>query len=132
MDKTRALKTTVQRFKDLIKPQRNYTQVGFKDTMGDNGLTEFKHSWANLSHMHDMRMWLISYAPIRNTAITRLEEVHRINQEMWYMVSEALWRRIILFIAAFFLTTRIFRKTFIKKYNNDSHDAHWRDTVSHL
>lgn len=53
---------------------------------------------------------------------------------MWYNVSNAMWKRILVGVGLWFFITRIARDKFInkKKNNVDSHDAHWRDTAAHM
>jgi hypothetical protein len=33
---------------------------------------EFKHSWANMAHMHDLRVWTLAYAPGRKNNVRRV------------------------------------------------------------
>ena len=56
----------------------------------------FKHSWAMLSHMHDLRLWTIAYSPSKINNLQRLQELHRINNEALYLIQSSLWKRIIL------------------------------------
>ena len=51
---------------------------------------------------------------------------------MWYMFSEALWKRLLIGTALFFLTTKIFKHKFANRGKKDSHDASYRDTTAHL
>ena len=78
-----------------------------------------------------MRQWTIAYAPSTKNNMRRLQEMHLLNHEMLYMYGNALWKRMFVMVFLFFFTTRI-RKSLMKKYNNDSHDAHWRDTAGHM
>lgn len=43
----------------------------FEDKFLKNGV-DFKHSWANMAHMHDLRVWTITYAPMKKNNIRRL------------------------------------------------------------
>ena len=85
-----------------------------------------------MAHMHDMRLWTTCYAPSKKNNLRRLQEIHMLNNEMWYNISNALWKRIFFLFFFFFFVTRIRRSRYMKKYNNDSHDAHWRDTAAHM
>ena len=82
--------------------------------------------------MHDLRIWTITYAPSTKDNMRRLQEIHYLNQEMWYMVYRSLWKRLLVGIALWFFINRFASKRYLKKYNNDSHDAHWRDTTAHM
>ena len=68
MNKLNYMKPALQRFKETIRPSRYTRQPTFKDRVLASGL-EFKHSWANLAHMHDLRVWFICYAPGRRNNI---------------------------------------------------------------
>ena len=131
MQKLSYMKSSMQNFRELIRPARYGNQVAFKDKFIENKTVEFKHTWAQMAHMHDLRVWTLTYAPSRVNNMRRLQEIHMLNQEMWYNVYMALWERTFALIAFFFFVTRI-RKGYMKKYNNDSHDAHWRDTAAHM
>lgn len=86
-----------------------------------------------MGHMHDLRVWTIAYAPAKTGNMKRMNECHRLNAEMWYNISEALWRRIFYFIAFYFLATKLMKNKFMNANTNwDSHDTLWRDTVAHL
>ena len=125
------LKSASERFAISLRSSQYLKQPKYEDKLLQAG-PEFKHTWAQMAHMHDLRLWTITYAPAKRNNIRRLQEIHLLNNEMWYGVSQALWRRI-LFISVFFIfVTRIKRDRFMKKYNNDSHDAHWRDTTAHM
>ena len=71
-----------------------------------------------MAHMHDLRVWCLTYAPGKKNDIRRLQEIHLLNQEMWYQVSNAMWKRICIGVALWFFVTRIANKRFMKKYNN--------------
>ena len=40
-----------------------------------------------MAHMHDLRVWTICYAPNKTSNLQRMNEIHRLNNEMWYNVS---------------------------------------------
>ena len=126
------MKSGAQRFRNLVQPSRSLRHPVFEDKVVKHGDIRFNHSWANLKHMHDLRAWVIAYAPAQKGDMRKLQELHYINQEMWYQISEAMWRRILLLTVSFFFFTRINPKRYMKKYNNDSHDAHMRDTATLL
>jgi hypothetical protein len=70
--------------------------------------------------MHDLRVWTLAYAPSKHNNLQRLQEIHLLNNEMWYMISNAMWKRIIGMIVFFFLTTRIFKERYMNQGNFDS------------
>jgi len=37
-----------------------------------------------MAHMHDLRVWTIAYAPSKSNNLQRMQEIHRLNNEMWY------------------------------------------------
>jgi hypothetical protein len=70
--------------------------------------------------MHDLRVWTLAYAPSRINNLQRLQEIHQLNNEMWYLVSSALWKRILVLFVFWFLTTKIYKKKFMNQGNFDS------------
>ena len=125
------LKSASERFSVSLRPQQYLKQPAFEDKMLKKG-PEFKHTWAQMAHMHDMRLWTVCYSPAKKNNLRRLQEVHLLNNEMWYNISNALWKRLFFLVFFFFFVTRVKKSRFMKKYNNDSHDAHWRDTAAHM
>ncbi len=85
-----------------------------------------------MAHMHDLRLWTITYAPGNKNNIQRLQEVHLLNQEMWYNVYRSLWTRVLWSIPLFLIVTRVGKKKFIKKTNYDSHETNYRDVTAHM
>ena len=51
---------------------------------------------------------------------------------MWYNVYRALWNRVLIAIPLWFFVTRIAKDRYMKKNNNDSHDANMRDVTAHM
>ena len=92
----------------------------------------FKHTYATLKQMHDLRVWTICYAPSTTNNLKRLQELHRINSEMWYYVSDAMWKRIIAGVFLWFFITKIAKKRFMNNGAKDSHDFGWRDVTAHM
>ena len=108
------MKAPLQRFKESIRPARYTSQPKFEDKVLKHGL-KFEHSWTNLAHMHDLRVWYVAYAPGRLYNIQRLQELHHLNNEMWYQISNALWKRTLIAMFIFFWTTRISKDKYCKK-----------------
>ncbi|CDW82525.1 UNKNOWN [Stylonychia lemnae] len=133
MDKLGFLKSSKTSFRDWNRLSRSYRQPQFQDKLLQNGQkAPFKHSWAMLSHMHDLRVWTLAYAPQRINNLQRLQEIHLLNQEMWYMVTSAMWKRIIVLAVAWILVTRIFKKKYMNQGMFDTHDTSLRDTTAHM
>ena len=88
MDKLSLFKGSRQRFRDLITYSNSTREHRFEDKFLRKEMkdVEFKHSWANMAHMHDLRVWTLAYAPGKNN-LQRMQEIHRLNNEMWYQVS---------------------------------------------
>eukprot|EP00352_Strombidinopsis_acuminata_P006656 CAMPEP_0176356044 /NCGR_PEP_ID=MMETSP0126-20121128/13735_1 /TAXON_ID=141414 ORGANISM="Strombidinopsis acuminatum, Strain SPMC142" /NCGR_SAMPLE_ID=MMETSP0126 /ASSEMBLY_ACC=CAM_ASM_000229 /LENGTH=94 /DNA_ID=CAMNT_0017708969 /DNA_START=121 /DNA_END=405 /DNA_ORIENTATION=- len=92
----------------------------------------FKHTWALMAHMHDLRMWTLAYSPSRANNLQRMQEIHRLNAEMNYGISDAIGKRILAMIAFWFFVQKIAHKKYMNQGNFDSHDASWRDTPAHM
>jgi len=133
MDKLRYLKTTRQNTRDLLRHSNNARQARFTDKLQLEGnKVPFKHSWALMKQMHDLRVWTLAYAPGSSNNLQRLQEIHRLNNEMWYNISEALWRRIIFLIGAWFLLNKVFKDRFMNRGQIDTHEAHFRENTAHM
>ena len=113
-----------------LRRQTYLKQPQFEDRFLKAG-PQFKHSFQQLKHMHDMRLWVFTYSPMKKDNIVLQTEMAHLNDEMYYMMGNALWKRILFLIVFFFWTTRVRPDKYMKKYNTDSHDAHWRDTTGH-
>lgn len=71
-----------------MRVNRNYRQAEFKDRFLVPGKkVPFKHDWALMAHMHDLRVWTLAYAPMRINNLQRMQELHHLNNEMWYIFS---------------------------------------------
>jgi len=133
MDKLSYLKNTKQNLRDYLRLPRSYRQPTFVDQLLKRGeKAPFKHSWAMMAHMHDLRVWTITYAPSRQNNLQRLQEIHMLNQEMWYQVSSAMWKRILIMMGLWFVITRFAKKRYLNQGNFDTHDASFRETPAHL
>ena len=71
MDKLSYMKAPLQRFREYIRVGKHYHQPKYNDVILKNG-PSFKHSWAQLAHMHDLRVWTLAYAPGKKNHIRRL------------------------------------------------------------
>ena len=126
-------KTFPQRFRDYTKYSNNLRPAEYNDHWLNPGLkTPFSQNWAMLKHMHDLRVWTIAFAPSTKNNLQRLQEIHRINTEMWYYVSDAMWKRIIAGIFLYFFITKVAKHKFMNNGAKDSHDASWRDVSAHM
>ena len=67
MNKLSHLKSTKQNLRSSVSYVNNIGQAPFEDKLRkleDKGVrVPFKLSWANLCHMHELRLWTITYAP---------------------------------------------------------------------
>ena len=82
--------------------------------------------------MHDLRAWVITYAPPSPGQVQKMQEMHRINSEMWYLFTEALWKRIIAAIGLYFFFVKLMKHKYANRGSKDSHDKSYRDTVGHM
>jgi len=62
MNKLGYMKTPLQRFTRSLVPSRYYKQPEFEDKFLRNGAS-FKHTWPQMAHMHELRLWTITYSP---------------------------------------------------------------------
>ncbi len=73
-----------QNLRRSTKIQNNIKPHKFEDLHLNQKSVPFKHTWALMAHMHDLRVWTIAYAPSTKNNLQRLQEIHRLNNEMWY------------------------------------------------
>ena len=92
----------------------------------------FTHNWATLKHMHDLRVWTLSYAPSSTNNLKRMQEIHRINNEMWYYITQAMWKRLLAGIALWFFVKKFAKHRFHNVGPKDTHDAYLRDVKAHM
>ncbi len=132
MDKLNYLKSTSQKARDYVKVSRSFRQPTFKDRVNYKGYITrpFKHDWALMTQMHDLRLWTLAYAPSRTNNLQRIQELHLLNNEMWYLTFNSMWKRAFLFVIIWFFITRVFKSKFLNQGNFDSHDTVWRDNGS--
>ena len=107
MNKLSIFKSRMQNFRDLAKFSNNTKQAPFQDRFLEEKQLPFKHTWSMMAHMHDLRVWTIAYGAGNKNNLQRLQEIHRLNNEMWYNVSESIWRRVLIMIALWFFVTKI-------------------------
>ena len=135
-NKLNIFKGNLQRARESIKYTNNISQVQFKDKfveMEEKGQKiPFKHSWGTLCHMHDLRMWTIAYSPGKRNNLQRLQELHRINNEALYLVSSALWKRVMLGFVLFMLINKVGKHRYLNNGAKDSHEISFRDNTAHM
>ena len=56
------MKGSTQKLTEFLRPQRYLKQPEFEDKLLKAG-PKFQHSWAQMAHMHDLRVWTLTYAP---------------------------------------------------------------------
>jgi hypothetical protein len=73
MDKLKIFKSAKTNIRDYTRLSRNYRQAEFEDKLlANHRKAPFKHSWAMLAHMHDLRVWTLAYAPSQHGNMQRL------------------------------------------------------------
>lgn len=113
---------------DSLKPSNNYRQHVYDSIWFKPGQKiPFKHDYATLKHMHDLRVWTLAFAPTTQGNMRRMQELHRINAEMWYYVSQAMWKRILGAIALWFFVNKIRKDRYMNNGPKDSHDGSLSD-----
>ena len=135
MDKLSIFKGRTQNFREGLRMNRNLRMSEYNDKFLQKNSGQkmpFKHSWALMAHMHDLRMWTLAYSPSRSNNLQRMQEIHRLNAEMNYGIADAIGKRILYLIAFWFLVTKIFPRKYMNQGNFDSHDASWRDSPAHM
>ena len=85
-----------------------------------------------LCHMHDLRLWTLSYSPSKTNNLQRMQEMHRINNEALYMLSSAMYKRIIFGVFLWFFINKINKKKWLNNGSKDSHEVSWRDNTATL
>lgn len=121
MDKLGFLKNRRLALRDMGRLSNNYRQAKYEDKFLQPGeKVPFRHDWSILAHMHDLRVWTLAYAPSRLNNLERLQEIHMLNNEMWYMVSNAMWKRILVMIVLWIVVTRFAKKRYLNQGNFDS------------
>ena len=128
MDKLSIFRTAGQNFKKNLRMSSHMRQGEYHDRFLQTGeKVPFKHSVALLAHMHDLRVWTLAYSPSRKNNLTRMQELHRLNAEMNYLISDALWKRGLMLIVFILFVTKMRPGKYMNQGNFDSHDANWRD-----
>ena len=121
MDKLNIFKTKKQSIRDFYRLARSYRQAEFNDKFLEPGQkVPFKHSWGLLTHMHDLRVWTLAYAPTRVNNLKRMQEIHMLNNEMWYMVNRAMWKRLMVLIVLWFYVNRVAKHKWLNEGAKDS------------
>ena len=58
--------------------------------------------------------------------------MHRINDEVLYMVSDSLYKRIIFGVFLWFLVNKIAKRRYLNEGAKDTHDVSFRDNTAHM
>ena len=61
-----------------------------------------------------------------------MQELHRINHEAIYRISNALYKRVIFGIFAYFLINKLAKGKYLNNGSKDSHEISWRDNTATL
>ena len=136
MNKVSHLRTARQNLSYNSKFVNNIGQSSFVDKhrqTEEAGLRiPFKIKWSTLCHMHDLRLWTITYAPSTQNNLQRMQEMHRINNEALYMISNSLYKRIIAGAFLFLFIKKFAKQRYLNNGAKDSHDISWRDSTATL
>ena len=136
MNKLAYLKSTRQNVREAVSYQNNMGVGQFTDKYVQaeqrGRAIPFKHNWNLLCHMHDLRLWTIAHSPGSQNNLQRMQELHRINNEALYMVSNAMWKRIIIGIGLYFFLNKIAKRKYLNNGAKDSHDVSFRDNTATL
>ena len=132
LQKNKLFNSTLANWRSASRLQNNTRAAQFEDKLLKQKSVEFKHSWAMMAHMHDLRVWTLTYAPSRKNNMQRMQEIHRLNNEMWYNVSQAIWKRILIAIVLWFAIAKFGKRRYLNQGMFDSHDASYRDTTAHM
>ena len=84
MDKLSIFKSRFTNFRNSTRLSNNVRQHKYNDLHLQQKNVPFKHTWSTMAHMHDLRVWTLAYAPSQENNLQRLQEIHRLNNEMWY------------------------------------------------
>ena len=89
MEKLAYLRSNAQNLRNWLRWTNSSRPAKYEDKWLNNGKKSlpFTHNWGLMAHMHDLRVWTIAYAPSDKNNLVRMQEIHRLNAEMWYNVS---------------------------------------------
>ena len=130
LSKLSYMRTRRQNFMQGLKKSSNERAAVYNDKyLGIDEKPVFKHSWAQMAHMHDQRVWMLAYAPTGWNGLRQIQEIHRLNAEMWYQIAQATWKRILAMIAFYVIMTKFLKHKYMIKGQEDTHDTSYRDTT---
>ena len=61
-----------------------------------------------------------------------MQEIHRINNEMWYYITQSMWKRLLAATFLFFFVKKIAKNRYHNVGPQDTHDAYLRDVKAHM
>ena len=129
LDKNQHLNNWSTRIRDYYRIFRHSHHPGYTDLFLQKGRRlPFKHHPAIINHMIDLRMWTITYAPNYANPLKRMQEIHKLTQEMQYVIYRNSWRRaFVIMLGMCFLSRAVFKKQLMNKGEEDSFEMSWRD-----
>ncbi len=134
MNKLSHLKSATTNARKNVQYVNNIGQSPFNDRLRDledKGVrVPFKINWATLCHMHELRLWTITYAPSTKNNLQRMQELHRINNEALYLISNSLYKRVIFGTLMFFVISKLAKRKYLNDRSKDSHDVSFRDNTA--
>ena len=136
MSRLSHLKSTRTNLREAVSYQNNIGMEAFKDKKIEGQKAgvkiPFKNNWAMLCHMHDLRLWTITYAPSMKNNMQRMQEIHRINNEALYMIQNSLYKRILFGIFIWFFINKMAKRKYLNNGAKDSHEVSFRDNTATL
>ena len=130
LEKFDNMKSQSRRFRDWYRLARHAKHPGYFDKFFAKGMKlPFKNNGAIIGHMIALRSWVIAYAPSDANPLVRMQELHKLHNEMNYLVYRSMWRRAFPIILVMgFLTRKVFKKRYMNKGEDDAFETSWRDT----
>lgn len=110
--------------RNFLRPANNYKQAAFKSVFK---ASEFKITNNMLTHMNDLRVWVIAYAPSSANVLERMQEIHHINNEMNYRIYRRAWKALVVLPFVWILVNKVYKKKFLDYGNQDTAEMSWRN-----
>lgn len=75
-------------------------------------------------------MWHVAYAPSQLNKMTRMQELHRLNNELDYRISHALFYRIVFGAMALLAIRKLGKSRYLNNGEQDSHEIDLKSTTA--
>lgn len=134
-DKLTIFKGVRQRFRDHISMNRNYRQAEYVDSYLEQQAKHgtkipFGMSNAMLGHMMELRMWHVAYAPSQLNKMARMQELHRLNGELDYRISQAIFYRVLIGMGLLLFIKKVGKGKYLNNGEKDSHEIDMKSTTA--